>query len=248
MRLYLVITALILNMCTSVYADQTPLILASDSRIKKFVYDENTVYKLDLYLKAITSVQFASGEQIQSILVGDSASWEIVKLKSGNVVSIKPIALNALTDMTVYTDRHVYTFELRSVGTIKPGRKSAANQTYRSKFIYPEDEKKGKVSEEVAVKNYDYLAAGKSKFKPVQVYDNGKQTFFVFPENAPKPAIFKVNRKGRESLVNVRTKENTIIVDSVNDYWTVRIGDEYVCVGAGSVVKPSLGSLLTNGK
>ncbi len=240
MKLHFPIAALLMTLTTSVaIAEQKPVTVASDSRIKKFNYDENNVYKLDVYLKAITTVEFAEGEQIQSILVGDSESWEIVRLKSGNVVSVKPIVANALTNMTVFTDRYVYTFELRSVGTIKPSGSSPKNQTYRSAFNYPEEKTNEGFSK--TPNNYDYYSAGDSKFNPVSVYDNGKQTFFVFPENAPKPAIFKTGQTGKESLVNVRTKGNIVIVDAVNDYWTVRIGDEYICVGAGSAVNTKSG-------
>jgi type IV secretion system protein VirB9 len=241
MKFYVPLAALMMTLPVTVnaVAEQKPVTVSSDSRIKKFNYDENNVYKLDVYLKAITTIEFSEGEQVQSILVGDSASWEIVRLKSGNVISVKPITPSALTNMTVYTDRYVYTFELRSVGTIQPSRESAASQTYRSQFVYPEDKRTAGFS--TAPNNYDYFSAGQSKFNPTSVYDNGKQTFFVFPENAPKPAIFKSGQKGSEALVNMRTKGNMVVVDAVNDYWTVRIGDEYICVAAGAAVKDAEG-------
>jgi type IV secretion system protein VirB9 len=240
MKYLIPISAAILTITTSLaVAEQKPVTVEVDTRIKKFDYDENNVYKLDVYLKAITTVEFADGEQVQSILVGDSASWEIVRLQSGNVLSVKPTIPNALTNMTVFTDQRVYTFELRSVGTILPGQLSPMSQTYRTAFTYPEEKKEDGFA--TSPKNYDYFSAGESKFNPVSVYDNGKQTFFEFPENSPKPAIFKTGQKGGESLVNMRTKDNFVIVDAVNDYWTIRIGDEYICVGAGSAVKTAKG-------
>jgi len=221
------------------FADQKPNPLPSDSRIKQFVYNENTVYRLDLHLKAITSVQFARGEEVKSILIGDSASWEVVRLKSGNVISIKPRVANALSNLTIYTDRRVYTFELRTVGNIRSGHKSARNQNYRTTFVYPAS---SQVQEFSGVggdggKNYNYFAAGQGTFKPIEVFDNGKQTFFKFAPNAPRPAIFKVDSKGKESLVNVRSNGDVIIVDSVNNLWTVRIGDEALCVADGDAIK-----------
>lgn len=220
-------------------ADQKPSALPSDSRIKQFVYNENTVYRLDLHLKAITSVQFARGEEVKSILIGDSASWEVVRLKSGNVISIKPRVAKALSNLTIYTDRRVYTFELRTVGDIRSDHRSGRNQNYRTTFVYPAS---SQVQEFSGVggdggKNYNYFAAGQGRFKPVEVFDNGKQTFFKFAPNAPRPAIFKVDSKGKESLVNVRANGNVMIVDSVNSLWTVRIGDEALCVADGDAIK-----------
>lgn len=220
-------------------ADQKPSPLPSDSRIKQFVYSENTVYRLDLHLKAITSVQFARGEEVKSILIGDSASWEVVRLKAGNVISIKPRVANALSNLTIYTDRRVYTFELRTVGDIRSGHRSARNQNYRTTFVYPASSQVQEFSGAggSSGKNYDYFAAGQGKFKPTEVFDNGKQTFFKFNPNAPRPAIFKVDSEGRESLVNLRSNGNVVIVDSVNNLWTVRIGDEALCVASGEAIK-----------
>lgn len=221
------------------FADQSPQALPSDSRIKQFVYNENTVYRLDLHLKAITSVQFARNEEVKSILIGDSASWEVVRLNSGNVISIKPRVARAISNLTIYTDRRVYTFELRTVGDIKRGHKSSPNQNYRTTFVYPASAQVQEFNGGVGSgnnKNFDYFAAGDGQFKPVEVFDNGRQTFFEFDQNAPRPAIFKVDKKGKESLVNVRTNGKFTIVDSVSELWTVRIGDEALCVAQGGAI------------
>ncbi len=234
-----VIVSLILACLTPAWADQKPTSLPSDSRIKQFTFDQNAVYRLDLHLKSITSVQFARGEHVQSILSGDSASFDVVRLKAGNVLSIKPKVANAVSNVTVFTDRRVYTFELVTVGDVRQGHRHRRNQAYRVNFVYPAT---GKVQEfgngaGSGGKNFDYFAAGQGRFKPVEVFDNGKQTFFRFDENAPRPAIFKVDKDGKESIVNVRSNGNTIIVDSVNSLWTVRIGDEALCVTSGAAIK-----------
>lgn len=228
------------TLSVSSYADQKPKSLPSDPRIKQFVFDENTVYGLDLHLKAITSVQFARSEQVKSILVGDSASWEVVRLKAGNVISVKPRVANAISNLTVYTDRRVYTFELRTVGEIQRAHRGNTRQAFRIRFVYPSQGQVQEFSDSAtgtSGKNYDYFAAGIGRFKPIEVFDNGRQTFFKFAPNAPKPAIFKVDEKGRESIVNVRTNGNVIIADSINGLWTVRIGDEALCVASGDKIK-----------
>ncbi|MBY3517366.1 TrbG/VirB9 family P-type conjugative transfer protein, partial [Rhizobium laguerreae] len=49
----------------------------SDPRIRHFAYNENNVYRLDLYLKSVTALQLSQSEEVESILIGDSASWEV---------------------------------------------------------------------------------------------------------------------------------------------------------------------------
>lgn len=224
-------------------AAQDPVGFQSDVRIKKFVYDENNVYNLSLYLKSVTAIQFAPDEVVRSILIGDSASWEVVKLQSGNVISIKPIIDAAVTNMTVYTDQRVYTFQLRSVGLMKAG---SAAQTFRTIFSYPEtaDAASAEAAELQEMKyrpsgpvNTDYLVSGRAEFRPVAVADNTLQTVFELPSGSPRPAVFKVGADKRERLINSRTDGRRMIVDGVSSYWVLRIGDETVCVGKAEAVR-----------
>ncbi|UGA49004.1 TrbG/VirB9 family P-type conjugative transfer protein (plasmid) [Bradyrhizobium quebecense] len=223
---------------SAVKAEQSPKAAASDWRIKRYVYDENNVYKLDLYLKSITAIQFAQGETIESILVGDSASWEVVKLKVGNVMSVKPIIDQALTNMTVYTDRRIYTFELRTVGEIKAGMQAGARQAFRTTFIYPDE---SKAPHEGAGRglpiNYGYAVSGDARFRPIAVTDNTLQTTFIVPRGAPRPAVFMIGQDREEKLVNSRTDGDRIVVDGISEFWVMRIGDDTVCVAKASAVR-----------
>ncbi|WP_085033075.1 TrbG/VirB9 family P-type conjugative transfer protein [Ensifer aridi] len=218
-------------------AEQSPVGLPADTRIKRYVYDENNVYKLNLYLKSVTALQFAEGENVESILIGDSASWEVVKLKMGNVISLKPIIDHALTNMTVYTDQRVYTFELRSVGEIKAGMKRGADQAFRTVFTYP-DKLKGldRSRAQGGPIQHRYMVSGYAQFRPLAVIDNTLQTTFILPKGAPRPAVFKVGNDREERLVNSRTVGERIIVDGTSDYWVLRIGDDAVCVGKAGAV------------
>ncbi|MEM8542160.1 MAG: TrbG/VirB9 family P-type conjugative transfer protein, partial [Pseudomonadota bacterium] len=225
-------------------AEQSAESLEADTRIKEYVYDENNVYKLDLHLKSVSALQFEENENVESILIGDSASWEVVKLSSGNVISIKPIIDDALTNMTVYTDKRVYTFELQSIGEIQPGPKLGAGQAFRAHFTYPAEIEKSAEEENDDFGKFEpgpiednYLIAGSGDFRPIAVSDNSYQTTFTLPPGSPRPAVFKVGKDEKERLVNSRTLGDHIIVDGTADYWVMRIGDDMICVGLGSVIR-----------
>lgn len=213
-------------------AEQVPAPLPADARIKQFVYNENTVYRLDMHTNFISTVQFGKDEIVESIQVGDSASWQIIRLKRGDVISIKPLNDDAITNMTVYTDRRVYTFELRAHRGDSGHRQ---NHSFRTTFKYPTAviAEFGNTGTSKRGRNFDYYVAGKAGFAPVEVFDNGKQTFFTFPEDGPLPGVFRVGQAGREYLINSRTSKNQIIVDGVFKQWTVRIGQEAICVTKG---------------
>lgn len=235
---YFIPLLLLLNLTCPALAEQAPVGFKSDIRIKRYVYDENNVYKLNLYLKSVTALQFADGENVESILIGDSASWEVVKLKMGNVISLKPVINEALTNMTVYTDQRVYTFELASAGEIKAGMTAGADQAFRAVFTYPE---KFTAIDKSLVKggpvHQDYMLSGSASFRPIAVRDNTLQTTFVLPKGAQRPAVFKVGYDRQEKLVNSRTDGNTIVVDGTSDFWVMRIGDQMVCIGRAGAIQ-----------
>lgn len=218
-------------------AETAPRSYSADPRIRYYTYSEHDVYRLDVYMRFITSIQFASGENIESVQVGDSASWQIVRLNRGDVLSVKPLVHGAYTNMTVYTDRRVYTFELNAKAT----QAGSNSPSYRISFNYPGEAARARQRQaEVAArpKDYSYFVAGKStSIRPIQVYDDGVKTYFRFAPNAPRPSIFAANADGQEAIVNVQQTSEGFVVNRTSDRWTLRIGDEELCIASGEVVQ-----------
>lgn len=217
------------------FAEMQPISYSSDPRIRYFTYDRNDVYRLDTFMRFITSIEFERGEVIESVQAGDSASWEITRLNRGDVLAIKPLIEGAATNITVYTDRRVYTFEVRS----RSAQAGSRALNYRVSFRYPEVEARRRTQQAERASrpmDTDYFAAGAAEFAPTRVYSDGVSTYFTFPPNAPRPSIFRVDARGRESIVNVRQTRNGARIDSVSDLWTVRIGDEEICIAHGRAI------------
>ena len=236
MRKVLFATVITLAMACAAHGEVKPQPTAQDSRIRTFDYAAHEVYKLDVYMRFITSVQFASGEDIESVQVGDSASWQIVRLKRGDVLSVKPLIEDAYTNMTVYTNRRVYTFELHA----RRARLGDPKLSYRIHFRYPEEiaEKKRKEAEEHArARDYRYYFSGSAGLVPIEMYDDGTKTVFRFADDAPRPAVFSVGPRGKESIVNVTQADDGFSVPTVSKRWTLRLGDETVSIAHATVVR-----------
>lgn len=90
--------------------------LAGDTRLVQFTFDEDNTFLLLAKPKAVTHVQFAADETIQSIAAGDTAQWELTPTKNRKNLFIKPKYEGLETSMTVITDRRIYQFVLRSTG------------------------------------------------------------------------------------------------------------------------------------
>lgn len=68
--------------------------------------------------------------------------------------------------------------------------------------------------------DFNYKTSGKASWKPVQVYNDGRQTFLKLPDSASQrdiPVLLAM-RGSREQLVNYRVQNGTFIVDGLYDH------------------------------
>ncbi|MEP3332291.1 TrbG/VirB9 family P-type conjugative transfer protein [Sedimentitalea sp.] len=195
----------------------------NDQRVRIATYQDSQVYRLSVSLTHVTTVEFAEGESIRSIIAGDTEGFEIDGVPGGRAFAIKPVALGVHTNVTVYSNRRSYYFNVEE----------AANPTfYVVQFRYPGENRRPTNAIARAAPNTNYGASARTEFTPTRVWDDGTFTYFAFAKNAPVPAIFR-HTNGRERTVNAGATEDGVMrVSGVNDQWVLRLGDETVCIAA----------------
>ncbi len=237
-------------------AATSPKGLSADPRVKTVSYNENDVTTLKGFYGYQTTIRFAPYEKIQNISIGDSVAWQVVPNKVGNLLFVKPVEERAVTNMTVITDRRIYNFELSS-GIASSARDS--NITYMLKFSYPADSvqdytdgkavlypgtggatpygARTKISESGIQSagapkdlNFDYSFKGEEALSPSAVFDNGEFTYFKFPDMDSLPAIFAVDKKRNESIVNYHIEGEYVVVERLAGQFTLRHGEQEACV------------------
>ncbi len=223
------ICAAVLLIASPALAENVPRGGSLDSRIRTATYNADQVFVIETDLRHSTTLHFGAGERFEAVIVGDTESFQVDPIPElGNVLTIKPHVQSASTNMTVITNRRTYSFHLRE-GTI-PGR---AGMFFEVRFRYPGDQRRTAGSTQpkgfVAPRNTNYRVSGTGDFRPRHIYDDGRYTYFVFPENVRQPALFKADEQGRERTVNWTQQGNTVRVLGVNTYWTLRIGEDAIC-------------------
>lgn len=239
------------------FAASTPMSMSTDSRVKTVVYNDNDVVSLRGHYGYQTTISFAPYEKIQNISIGDSVAWQVVPNKVGNILFVKPVEERATTNMTVITDRRIYTFEL-TAGLA--GSPRSSNITYMLKFKYPMDsvmdfsdsnveifstaaaqprpfapkskiESSG-ISAVGAPKdlNFDYSFKGEDDIAPSTVFDNGEFTYFKFRNMTDLPAVFEVDKDRNESVINYHLENGYMVVESIGRQFTLRHGEDEACV------------------
>lgn len=108
------------------------LSITTDSRIKTYIYNPNEVYLLVVHYGFQSQMEFAKGEEVQTISLGDAYAWKITPL--GNRLFIKPMEKNIRTNMTVLTNKRSYQFDIVAR---ELDDQDDADLVYVVRFYYP---------------------------------------------------------------------------------------------------------------
>jgi type IV secretion system protein VirB9 len=210
-------------------AETAPKPGSHDARVTYATYQEGQVYRINTRLRNVTLVELGTGEQIQSIAIGDLESFKIDKLERANLFIIKPVVAGATTNLTVETQRNIYFLQVTEGGRGEPN--------YSVKFTVPGTTSAATTGSEIPASlpmTYKIMKKGRALpgFAPVSISDDGRKTTFVISPGAPMPTIFRADAKGREYSVNSSVRGTTITVSTRSERWVLRYGEEYVCVAA----------------
>jgi len=229
--------ALALPASRPVYALNAPERSGYDHRIRYANYNPADVVQIDSVIGIVTHIQMEEGETYLTHAFGDANAWSFSAEK--NHIFIKPKAENADTNLIVITHRRSYSFRLR----YHPSRSAAA--VYQLVFRYPDTHalktQAQKATEALAQGfkvppggyNLAYEMSGDLDIAPINVWDNGRFTYFKFPGNRDLPAIYKVDAQASENIVNrhiTGAANNIIVVETINPKWILRLGEQTLAI------------------
>jgi type IV secretion system protein VirB9 len=223
---------------SNVFAVSMSRPVGNESRIRVINYVPNTVISFTGHYNYHSIIEFALDEKIETITMGDSTAWQLNPV--GNRIFLKPIGLNATTNMTVITNRRTYFFEMHAEHATSISDSSLA---FITKFMYPDGQlgvpnaighsnSSGIDLSKPTQYNFRYKISGKSRIiDPILVFDDGKFTYFKFRDvNTDIPSIFTVDNNQNEALINYRVSDGYIVVERVTSRFTLRLGKEIMCV------------------
>ena len=207
----------------SALAERAPTSLGQDARVRQVAYNPVDVIRVDTHLLVNTAIELGRGERINQVLLGDSESFEVEVLSNRHTVSVKPVVQGAATNMTIYTSRRAIAFAL----TEGRGR----NHTFRVVVDFPDDRpaRGQRVAGLGGIRDTGYAFSGDASFRPLRVWNDGRNTFFEFPPDI-RPSIFRVNASGREVTTNSSMQGRVVKVAGLHPSYTLRVGDEYLCI------------------
>ena len=235
-----------------VLAEQTPRSLGADARIREVNYTDGNVIQIRSAFRTATQIEFAPGEVIKFVAMGDTVSWEVAP--ADNSLFVKPRERAGATNLIVVTDfqgtKRNYTFELTAVaGARSPGT------FFKVRLRYPEYEalqaraaqqraqltaalaaQNGAIKSALDIgvlegtRNLNYKVQGSTALQPSEVSDNGQFTVLRFPNQREIPAIFTVNPDGSEATASFDVRDEFVVVHGVYKEMRLRRGKVVLCI------------------
>lgn len=233
-------------------AEQTPRSLGADARIREVNYTDGNVIQIRSAFRTATQIEFAPGEVIKFVAMGDTVSWEVAP--ADNSLFVKPRERAGSTNLIVVTDfqgtKRNYTFELSAVaGARAPGT------FFKVRLRYPEYEalqarlaqqraqltaalaaQNGAIKSALDIgvlegkRNLNYKVQGSTALQPSEVSDNGQFTVLRFPNQREIPAIFTVNPDGSEATASFDVRDEFVVVHGVYKEMRLRRGKVVLCI------------------
>ncbi|QDX27371.1 type VI secretion protein [Sphingomonas suaedae] len=192
---------------------------AGDPRLQSVEFRAEQVVTLEVATGYQLSLEFAPDERIESVAVGDSGAWLVTPTQRGSHLFIKPVETGVATNMTVVTDARTYLFDLQPL----PGPSSLMAYTVR--FTYPKPSTAASMLTEAAQPTSEtlYRVSGDRRLRPSELSDDGIKTYIRWPAAVALPAVYGIDDRGRETLLNGMMRDGLYVIDGVSERLVFRI-------------------------
>jgi len=210
--------------------------------IQVYPFSEGALYQVYAAPNEVTDIALEEGEQLVGsgpIAAGDTVRWIIGNTESGTAQSkrvhilIKPTRPDLMTNLIVNTDRRTYHLELHSVANTYMASVSwvyAGDQLIALRQQDAAASAAAPVASGVDIDalNFRYRIEGdKPSWRPLRVFDDGKQVFIEFPRGIAQgemPPLWVIGAEGDAQLVNYRVQGSHMIVDRLFAAAELRLG------------------------
>ncbi|MDP2182358.1 MAG: TrbG/VirB9 family P-type conjugative transfer protein [Actinomycetota bacterium] len=203
------IILLVLLLSAPAMAQTPPPPNGDDARLRTIQYDASQVFRLRVATGYQLTLLFDPEERVETVGIGDSDGWQVTLNGRGDALFLKPIRPNSATNMTVITDARVYNFEISSAHS------AGADTPFTVRFLHP-GASAATPPEPAAQPVGRYRLSGVRTLRPVAISDDGERTSIEWRDQQAIPAIFAIDDRGDEILVEGHVRGGLYVIDAVH--------------------------------
>jgi type IV secretion system protein TrbG len=218
--------------------------------IQVFDWSDGALYEVYAAPGEVTDIVLQPGEALAGtgpVAAGDTVRWVIGDTDSGAGTAkavhilLKPTRADLRTNLVINTDRRTYHLELRATPATYMASVSwryPQDQLVAIHQAEPPDPSLGRLATaglDLDHLDFRYRIKGPHpSWRPVQVFDDGRQTFIAFPAGVAQgdmPPLFVIGADGKSAeLVNYRVQGRHMVVDRLFHVAELRLGDKHSAV------------------
>ena len=242
------LSALALGLCLlagqPANAQQIATPVNGDTRLVTFDFDPDVTYLILTRPKSVTNLMLAPGEQVLSLVAGDTVNFVFQVSASREHIFIKPKFEGLTTSASLITNKTTYQLILRSANetgkwhqrvtwnnpdmVLQDVVASSRGTPQRDAAAAPDQPARaagGSDSNLIIDKvQFNYAISGSESIRPAQVFDDGVRTYFRIPEGMQEmPALFTL-KDNEASLVNYSVKDGYLIAQGVGGVFLLKLG------------------------
>ncbi|OWR00377.1 P-type conjugative transfer protein TrbG [Sphingopyxis witflariensis] len=210
--------------------------------IQKYAWAEGALFQVYAAPGQVTDIVLQEGEELVGpgpVAAGDTVRWIIGDTVSGSGATrrvhllVKPTRADIMTNIIINTSRRTYHIELRATpATYMPSVSWSypEQELIALRAAEAERERAAPVAAglDLAALNFRYRLSGdKPAWRPVRVFDDGRQLFIEFGEGiavGDMPPLFALGANGEAELLNYRVHGRYMIADRLFDRGELRLG------------------------
>ena len=193
--------------------------LIVDPHIKIVDYDAGRVTSIHAAQGYAIVVELGAEEHIDSVVVGDSAAWQVTSNKRADHVIVKPLPTATATDMVVVTGTRTFVFLLDLSG-------DGAGAPFVVRFRYPQTPVPVSTPALAA-----YRFRGTRALFPVAMYDDGRHTTITWGRDVSLPAVYAIDADRKERIVNGQFRGADYVLDEIAPLFVFRLDKRSASAG-----------------
>jgi type IV secretion system protein VirB9 len=181
-----------------------------DPKLLELNYSASGSMRLLVARGGDVTISLAEGERVQSISAGTPSQYKIMTgdPADGFLIHAEPGAV--ASTLSVLTDRRTYNFVLTPVPLTRA--------PYLIQLTYlaaPAGAATARPSAEEVSGRGKYRLTGNKELRPVGMTDDGAKTYIEWSPEQALPAVFAIDRLGREEMVNGYMRDDIFTLDRV---------------------------------
>ncbi len=212
--------------------------------LQVYAWSDGALYQVYASPGEVTDIVLEPGETLAGtgpVAAGDTVRWVIGDTDSGSGptkrvhIMVKPTRADLRTNLVINTDRRTYHLELRATPATYMASVSwryPDGQLLAIRQVEPPEPPAASAPAgglDLDHLNFRYRIKGPHpSWRPVQVFDDGRQTFIAFPASIAQgemPPLFVIGPDGKSAeLVNYRAQGNHLVVDRLFQVAELRLG------------------------